>query len=363
VYPALAIAEALAADAACVPLEVLFVGTRDRLEARIVPNAGVPIAFVRAAPLARGFSARDPFALVRTLAINAVGFVESLAVLHRARPDIVIATGGYVTLPVVAAIRLVRLLGRSHARAVVLEPNAVAGIANRLLRPLVDETWYAIAPARPLRARERVVGTPVRSSMRAAMDPRAARIALGLAAEATTIVAMGGSQGAASLNDAVATLAEDGLPGDRQVLLIAGERDVESVRARLRGTRGITVVGYLDDPRAAYAAADLVVARAGASTLGELAATGTPALLVPYPHATADHQRRNAEAYAASGAARVVADRELTASRLAAELASMLAEPARAGLRAAASALARTDPRATIVARVKALSASNMPPP
>ena len=286
-----------------------------------------------------------------------------LAILHRAKPDVLIATGGYVALPVVAALRFVRLLGRTKAKIALLEPNAVAGITNRLLAPLVDEVWYATAPTRALRSRELVVGTPVRSSMRRAMDPAAARVALGLAPEKTTIVAIGGSLGAASINDAVATLAEAGVPAGWQFAVIAGARDYDAVRARLAGRADVVVLPYLDDPRSAFAAADLVLARAGASTLAELAATGTPALLVPYPHATADHQRYNAEAYARSGAARVVADRELDAERLRRELVSMLAEEPYARLRAAARALADTDPRAVITARVKRLLSSNSAPP
>jgi UDP-N-acetylglucosamine--N-acetylmuramyl-(pentapeptide) pyrophosphoryl-undecaprenol N-acetylglucosamine transferase len=359
IYPGLAIAEAFRDDVTFAPLDVLFVGTRDRLEAQIVPKAGVPIAFVHAAPLARKLS----FSLARTLAANAAGFVESLAILHRAKPDVLIATGGYVALPVVAALRFVRLLGRTKAKIALLEPNAVAGITNRLLAPLVDEVWYATAPARALRSRELVVGTPVRSSMRRAMDPAAARVALGLAPEKTTIVAIGGSLGAASINDAVATLVEAGVPAGWQFAVIAGARDYGALQARLAGRLDVAVLPYLDDPRPAFAAADLVLARAGASTLAELAATGTPALLVPYPHATADHQRYNAEAYARAGAARVVADRELDADLLRRELAAMLAEEPYARLRAAARALADTDPRAIIAARVKRLLSSNSAPP
>ncbi len=355
IYPGLAIAEALRDDAAFAPLDVLFVGTRDRLEAQIVPKAGVPIAFVHAAPLARKLS----FSLARTVVANVAGFVESLAILHRAKPDVLIATGGYVALPVVAALRFVRLLGRSKAKIALIEPNAVAGITNRLLAPLVDEVWYAATPARALGTRERVVGTPVRSSMRRAMDPAAARLELGLAPEKTTVVALGGSLGAASINDAVATLVEAGMPAGWQFAVIAGARDYEALHARLAGVPDVVVLPYLDDPRPAFAAADLVLARAGASTLAELAATGTPALLVPYPHATADHQRLNADAYAVSGAARVVADGELGAERLHRELAAMLADEPYARLRAAARALADTDPRTVIAARVKRFLSSN----
>ncbi len=355
VYPALAIAEALRDDPAFAPCDVLFIGTRDRLEAQIVPRAGVAIAFVRAAPLARA----RPFAILRMLAVNAAGFVQALAILHRARPDLAIATGGYVAFPVVAALRFVRALGRSRARIAVLEPNATAGLANRLLAPLADEIWFSIAPDRPLGPRERLVGTPVRSALRRPMAAAAARLALGLDPAKTTVVALGGSQGAASINAAVATLAAEGGEPDRQYAIVAGARDYDALRARLRGVPGVALFAYLDDPRAAYAAADLIVARAGASTLGELAATGTPAILVPYPHATDDHQTANARAYARAGAARVVADVDLDAALLRRELDAALAPPALAALRAAARVRAGVDPRATIVARVKSLLAAN----
>jgi len=359
IYPALALAEAFAGEPAFAPLAVDFIGTRDGIETRIVPQAGVPLHVVASAPLARRFD----FSLLRTLATNAFGTLEALRVLLRLRPDVLIATGGYVSLPVVIALRLARALGRSRARIAVLEPNAAAGLTNRLLAPLVDEVWYAIAPSgRRLRAREHVVGVPVRSSMRRPLAAADARAQLGISEGGTVIVVMGGSQGARSINEAAAGYVEGGVPPDTQVVIVAGERDYATLHARLDGRRGATVLAYLDDPRAAYAAADLVVARAGASTLGELAATGTPALLVPYPHATADHQVHNARAFQSCGAARIVADAGLDAARLRSELAAALEPGALAKLRDAARTHAAVDPRATIVARVKAWCVSNPGP-
>lgn len=360
VYPAIALAEAFAREADFAPLDVLFVGTRDRLEARIVPKAGYPIAFVHAAPLTRKLSLE----LVPMVVANLAGICEALAVLHRARPDVLIATGGYVAFPVVAALRLVRALRRSQARIALLEPNAAAGLTNRLLAPLVDEIWYATAPPdRPLEPREIVVGMPVRDSMRRPEEPERARVALGLDPVKTTLVVLGGSQGARTINDAALAFAADGLPEGWQMLVVAGEREFARCKERAQDRPGVRVVGYLDDPRVAYAAADLVVARAGASTLGELAATATPALLVPYPFATDDHQALNARAYAAGGAARVVPDAELDARRLRAECEAALAPDARAALRAAARLLAQSDPRAAVVARVKRWLAANTAAP
>jgi len=360
IYPALALAQAFGGVAEFAPLEVLFVGTRDRLEATIVPEAGLPIRFVQAAPLARKVSPALFVGLLR----NAAGIVQSARILLRARPDVVIATGGYVAFPVVAALRVLRVLRRTRARVAVFEANAVAGLTNRVLAPMVDEVWLAMAPAkRQLTFRETLVGMPVRATMRRSFDVLEARGTLGLDAAGTTIVVMGGSLGARSLNEAAAGLVEAGLPPGWQLLVVAGARDYEALRRRLAGYARATVRSYLDDPRAAYAAADVVVARAGASTLGELAATATPALLVPYPHATDDHQTANARAFSADGGARMLADAELDAARLRAELEAMLVPGVLREIRAAAGRRAQVDPAAAIMARVKRWSRTNVADP
>jgi UDP-N-acetylglucosamine--N-acetylmuramyl-(pentapeptide) pyrophosphoryl-undecaprenol N-acetylglucosamine transferase len=355
VYPALAIAEALRGNPDLQTIEFLFVGTRGGLEASIVPKAGIPIAYVHAAPLQR----RVSFAIIRTLVENARGFFETLALLHRFRPDVAIATGGYVTLPVIKAVWVVRFLRLSRARIVLLEPNARAGLANRLLRPFVDEVWLALAsPAKTLRRNERLTGTPVRASFARTISPQGARSALGLDPEMTTIVVFGGSQGARTLNEAVTSLVLHDLPPRWQVLLVAGDRDYDGIDRRVRAANlpRVRIERYLDDPAAAYAAADLVVARAGASTVAELIATGTPAILVPYPHATGDHQRENAEVLRESGAARVLRDADVDARSLREALESALAPETLAAMRRAARAAADRDPRAAIVDRVKALN-------
>ena len=358
VYPAIAIAQAFADEPTFAPLDVTFVGTRDGLESSIVPKTSLPIAFVHAAPLTRSLSP----ALVRTVVDNLRGFFEALAVLHRAKPDVLIATGGYVAFPVVAALRAVRLLGRSHARIALLEPNAVAGLTNRILAPLVDEVWYAIAPAHGA-TDAFVTGTPVRASMRTSVAQADARARLGLPVDATIVVAMGGSQGARSINEAIAGFVEAGMPPNYHVLVIAGARDLAALSQRLAGRADATVLGYLDDPRDAYAAADIVVARSGASTLGELTATKTPALLIPYPFATADHQRYNAEAFAAGGAAVVLADADLDEKRLREELALALASPRLQALQNSAETAAARAPHEAIVARVKSWAATKTKAP
>ena len=363
VYPALAIAEALAEDAVFAPLDVLFVGTRGGLEASIVPKAGLATAFVDAAPLLRKISP----ALFSTVFANAAGFVQALRVLGRFKPDVTVATGGYVALPVVAALRFLRTLGRSRAKVALLEANAVPGLTNRLLEPLVDEVWLSVPePAAALGSKAVVTGTPVRASMLRPLAQVEARLTLGLDPYKKTVVVMGGSQGARSINEAVASLVTGrGLPSDWQILHVSGARDHAWLAEREReavSEGAVHLVAYLEDPRAAYAAADLVVARSGASTLGELAATATPALLVPFPFATADHQTHNAAAFARGGAASVVADRELDAERLYRELRALLAPERLAAMRDAAH-VRGVDPRAAVRERVKRwLPAKNVNP-
>jgi UDP-N-acetylglucosamine--N-acetylmuramyl-(pentapeptide) pyrophosphoryl-undecaprenol N-acetylglucosamine transferase len=342
-YPAIAIAQALGDRA-----NVTFIGTADRLEAKIVPQAGYPLVTVRSAPAKRAY-------------VNIVGVFQALRALQRLRPDIVIATGGYVGFPVVLAARM---LGKKIA---LLEPNAHPGLTNRTLAPLVDEVWGAFAQADKRFANKYVhTGIPVRASLRSLPTRDAALERLGLSTKRSTLLAMGGSQGARSINDALTSLLKsDGLPEGWQLIHVTGEQEYDRVKAALsagpstplryaRDDRAVRA--YLNDVSDAYAAADLVLARAGASTVGELAATGRPAILVPYPHATEDHQRANAAMVAQTGAAVVVDDRELIAGKLRGVLADVT-KPARlAELRAAAERERATDPLATILARVDALT-------
>jgi UDP-N-acetylglucosamine--N-acetylmuramyl-(pentapeptide) pyrophosphoryl-undecaprenol N-acetylglucosamine transferase len=348
VYPALAIAEAVADRAAPQAVDVLFAGSRDRLEARIVPAAGIAIEFIPSAPLVRG----NPLAIARTLFKNVAGIVAALGVLHRFRPDWVVATGGYVSFPVVVAARLVRALRLSKLRIGLLEPNATAGLTNRLLAPLADEVWLAHpSPG------GRLTGTPVRRAFLTPMSAGEGRAVLGLDPGKTTIVIFGGSQGARSINEAVAAMAAGpAFPSNWQIFHVSGVAGSPSGGA-FRSVR------YLDDPRPAYAAADAIVARSGASTLAEIAAAGVPSLLIPYPFATADHQTHNARSLAASGAARIVPDAELTPGRLLNELTAMLDPAVLEPMRAAARALPGSGAGLLIADRILAAASRTSSPP
>jgi UDP-N-acetylglucosamine--N-acetylmuramyl-(pentapeptide) pyrophosphoryl-undecaprenol N-acetylglucosamine transferase len=341
IYPAVAIADGLRERA-----DLTFIGTADRLEAALVPRAGYRLCTIASRPLTRKVS----LDLLRTIGANACGVVQSLRLLRRLGPDLVVATGGYVCFPVVLAARLLRI------PAALLEPNAHPGLTNRLLSPLVTEVWGAFPGSDPRFAGKYVhTGVPVRASLRA-LPPRERAIEqLGLSARRRTLLVMGGSQGARSINDALmALLQKDGLPEGWQVLHITGEREYERVRDELAADGSAAVVrAYLDDPSVAYAAADLVLARAGASTLGELAATARPAILVPYPYAADDHQRANAQRVARTGAALVVDDLDLDAKTLRAALDTSTAPERLEEMTRAAGSARTIDPVAIIIARIE----------
>ena len=353
-YPAIAIADALRKDGASIE----FVGTADRLESTIVPKAGYALHAVSSAAFVRG----RPLQLFATIAKNAIGFVQSVAVLARLRPDIVIATGGYVCFPVVLAARYLRLVRRTRSRVALLEPNAKPGLTNRLLAPLVSEIWGAFpVPGDRLERRYVYTGIPVRSALYRLPARADALERLGLSSRRRTLLVMGGSLGARSINDAFVELCRrDGLPEGWQAIHVTGERDYDRVRAALSKSDG-AVRPYLDDLTDAYAAADLVLARAGASTIGELVAVRKPAILVPYPHASDDHQTHNAAQLADAGAAVIVADSELLEGKLPVVLAAVTVPERLAQLGDAARTFAALDPVATIVARIDALAARRAP--
>lgn len=275
----------------------------------------------------------------------------SLRVLARFQPDVVLGMGGYVCAPVLLAAWLRGIPFYMH------ESNAVPGLVTRMFARSAREILVgceAAAHRLPPGTRTRVVGTPVRPELLECTRGEAA-VRLGLDPELPTVLVLGGSQGALALNEAVvdgaATLGQRMSPrGGVQVLLACGQKHVKTVtagvaRCDMPGT-DIRVFEYIADMAAAYAAADVVVSRAGASTLAELAALGKPAFLVPYPHAKDNHQAANARALASVGAAEVIEEDDLAGVVLAEQLASMLSDDKRREALAAA-ALAAAIPDAT----------------
>jgi len=342
ICPALAAAEALAQAGH----HFTYVGTRSGLEARAVPAAGYPIVYLPSRPVSRKLS---PDALL-ALAVTGAGVVAAYRLLARERPDAVLTTGGYagVALGIAAAALRVALL--------LFEPNAVPGRANLLMSRWARRIAIAYAECAPhfgpaAQGRITVTGTPVRRDIGQG-DRAAARAAFGLAPERFTLLVVGGSAGARSLNQAVVAAAPVLLAEGVQILHQTGRAHLATVRAAtsaLEG-RGYLPVAYLEKMGEAYAAADLILCRAGASTLAEVTACGLPAILVPYPYAVADHQTFNARALANAGAGCLIPDRDLTPARLIEAVRAFAQDPQERHRAAVASrSLARPDAAKQIV--------------
>lgn len=354
IYPALGIDDALRAQYAPEAYEPRFFGNRGGLEGKLVTS--MPLEYIPSAALQRKLS----LGTLRTAIWNFVGVFVALVALARFKPLMVIATGGYVCFPVVVAARILQLLHVIDTRIALLEINAQPGLTNRLLAPLVDEVWATYAESERFFGKKMVVtGTPTRAALARRSLPAIAREALELDPSGTTIVAMGGSQGARSINEAIAALVtRRSLPVGWQVVHVSGERDFEYMRAEeriLAEGNVVQLIPYLDDPSNAYAAADIIVARAGASTLAELAVTGTPSILIPYPFAAEGHQAANAALFERAGASIVVTDAELDGDKLWWTLRAALEPDRLATMRAAAATLAPSDAALVIVRRIEML--------
>jgi UDP-N-acetylglucosamine--N-acetylmuramyl-(pentapeptide) pyrophosphoryl-undecaprenol N-acetylglucosamine transferase len=339
----MAVADELRASGA----EVSFLGTRERIEAELVPAAGYEIDFLKV----RGIDRRNPLKAVRA-GVEALGAVgEARKALRRRGADVVMGGGGYVAGPAGLAATLTR------TPLVLTEADSHLGFANRLLAKRARRVCLAF----PIAGREGepylVTGRPVPKAVLEG-DREKARARFGIPPDARALLVVGGSQGARSINLAAVEAFAKGenavVPGMREevrsrdfhVVHIAGTRDFPELESRLAAApdaQSYTLLEYEPNLGDALAACDLVVGRSGGSIF-EVVAVGRPAILVPYPFATADHQSANAEWMRSGGAATVIPDAELTPARLAAEVGAVLGDEARLEeMAAAAHRLARPD--------------------
>ena len=321
-------------------MEVTFAGSPDRVEARLVPERGYAFDAFRVA----GFPRRPGLRLFRAFGLAAAAPVSCLRILARRQPDVVLGGGGYVGGPMVVAAWLRRI------PAALTEADAHLGLANRLAAPFVQRLFLAYPPEHA-NGKARVVGRPV--PPRSAMTQDDARRSLGLPTEGPVLLVAGGSQGARTLNETA--VSAWGAAGPN-VLHLSGEREYDELRARV--TRdGYVLRPFVDDFGMALAAADIVVSRAGGS-VWEIAAAGRPAILVPYPHATSDHQAKNAEYFERAGGARVVRDED-SRTLVPPAVAELLADPdLRARMSDAMRAAARPDAADKIADELVALAAA-----
>jgi len=316
-FPGLAVAERMKSRVAS---EILFVGSSRGIEARVVPTKGFALETL---PI-RALRGQGAVATAGAAARLAASLVSAWRILGRFRPHLVVGVGGYASGPAVLAAWVRRV------PTLLLEQNALPGATNRWLGRLVDRICVAFPESAAYFPAGRTVetGNPVR------VGAAAARTGSGF-----SVLIFGGSAGAHRLNEigveAMARLRDHG--GAPSIVHQTGDADLEWVRGRYRSL-GIdaNVRVFIDDMAQAYANADVVVCRAGATTIAELTALGKPAILVPYPYAADDHQRKNAESLVRRGAARMILDRDLSAENLSAAVAELRDEPER--LRAMADA-------------------------
>ncbi len=313
-FPGIAVAEALRERFP--GGEVLFVGAGRRMDARALERYRFSVATINC----QGLKGKGVLARLRAMIELPIGLAQALALLRRFRPALVFGVGGYVTGPVLLAARLLGIPTCIH------EQNSVAGLANRLLGRLVDRVCISIPGSEAYFPAHKTVltGNPVRRELlvqRAESAPPQA---------GPTLLVLGGSQGAHRLNTLVVgalSRCRQQLPASVVVIHQTGRADEESVRsAYARANIQARVEAFFDDMAAVYGAADLVVSRAGATTLAELAVRKKPALLVPYPFAADGHQEKNGRFLVAAGAARMYPEGELTEEKLATEIVTLLAD-------------------------------------
>lgn len=299
----------------------IFVGAGKELERRLTGAAGFPLEALRSGPL----NQVSVLTKLKTLMMMPGALVDAWRLIGSYRPAAVLSLGGYASGPLAAAAWM------RGVPIVALEPNAYPGLANRLIGPVVTRALTGIPATEKFfrKSRAETIGAPVRKEF---FD-----IPVKKHSEPFMILITGGSQGARTLNravvEAVQLWAQNGAPKRLRILHQAGKSDGARLRPEYEGLGGGSVeaqaVEFVDDMPAAFAEADLVISRAGASTVGELCAAGRASILVPYPHAADDHQTRNAEALAATGGALVVSDAEWDGARMVREIEALLADPSR----------------------------------
>jgi len=324
-------------------LMMQWIGRRGGIEDRVSARIGVPFRSVPVEGWPRKRSLRRLWTAVKL----AAGIAQCLLYVRRFRPQVVIGVGGFVSLPFVYAAQ------RLNVPTVLHEQNKRLGMANALLASRASRILlsYPDTVGRFPAEKSRVVGNPVRAGFANPPEKRRARETFNLAQNVPVVLVSGGSQGARTLNTAMADAIMRFGADEVQFLWMTGQSGVAAARAAAeKAPVHVDVFPFIDDMPSACAAADLIVGRAGASSTAEIAMLGKPSILVPFPFATDNHQEANARAFEAAGAARVFLDPECTGERLADEVRQLLNDAnALAAMGRAAATLARPGAAEAIV--------------
>jgi UDP-N-acetylglucosamine--N-acetylmuramyl-(pentapeptide) pyrophosphoryl-undecaprenol N-acetylglucosamine transferase len=347
IYPGIAVAqEIMRRDSNA---KVRFVGTTRGLESRLVPQAGFELSLIDSSGLKNVSMA----ARIRGVAMLPKSFLSALSVIRTFTPDVVVGAGGYVSGPVVLMAAL------TNRPTLVMESNALPGWTNRVLARFVDRAAVSFEQALPFfRGKAVVTGNPVRREF-FEIPPKQRD------AGKFSLLVFGGSQGARAINEAmIAGLSQlKTSPVRLHIKHQTGASDFERVQAAYQNVgwnSDAEVRSYIDNMVADFANADLVVCRAGATTTAELIAAGKAAVMIPFPFAADDHQRKNAEALQASGAARMILQQDLSGERLATEILQLARQPQEvSSMEQAIRKLARGDAAAAAVDLIEELAMSD----
>ncbi len=346
-FPALSLGQLLLKEVA--GAQVLFVGTKRGIEYRLLPQLQLPLELVdMVGVVGRGW--RGKLELIPKLTRS---LIQAQGILRRFKPDLVVGFGGYASVPVLLAAKIL------HVPYLIHEQNAIPGMSNRLLAKGAARICVSYPDTLTCfpRSKTKLTGNPLRQGF----DQMPEELPV-----PGQVLVFGGSRGARAINEALVACLPELLrwPQPPQILHQTGEDDFAMVQAAYAaaGYPAATVVPFINDMAGAYANSALVICRAGATTLAELTVCGRPAILIPFPHATGDHQNANARALEQAGAAVVLQQRDLTALRLATEVRILLADRDELQLMAMRGrSLARPDAAAKILAECRSLVPSLSP--
>jgi UDP-N-acetylglucosamine--N-acetylmuramyl-(pentapeptide) pyrophosphoryl-undecaprenol N-acetylglucosamine transferase len=347
-FPGIAVAEEFLARGQ--GNEVLFVGTEKGIEARLLPRLGYRLACIQAA----GVRGKGGMSGIKGVAMLLHAYSQSRKILKEFKPDLVFGVGGYASGPTVLAARGMGINRFIH------EQNAIPGLTNKILARFADQVFISLEESRHYFPEEKTLltGNPLRKEILARVEERTLSVPSGLKKSdgIFRLLVFGGSAGAHSINQNM-TAALPFLREVRDRLAIThqtGENDLTEVGAAYRREEFAgEILPFIDDMAAAYHSADLVICRAGATTIAEITACGKGCIFIPYPHAVDDHQRRNAEALLKVGAGFMLLEQELSGERLATEIKGLMADREQlAVVGRAARNMARLDAAKIIVDRI-----------